>query len=109
PRPAGGDPRIRGGRPGADAPPRRRDHADPGSVAGPLLLGRAVPRGHVPRLPADVGPGGAARAPHPPAQFAPFTGTEWTSLGYEGATACLRWPGPRRPEPPVDPAAPYPN
>jgi hypothetical protein len=51
----------------------------------------------------------AARAALPPAEFAPFTGTEWTSLGYEGATACLRWPGPRRPEPPVDPAAPYPN
>jgi pimeloyl-ACP methyl ester carboxylesterase len=51
----------------------------------------------------------AARAALPPAQFAPFSGAEWTSLGYEGATACLRWPGPRRPEPPVDPAAPYPN
>ena len=50
----------------------------------------------------------AARAALPPAQFAPFTGTEWTSLPYEGATACLRWPGPLRPEPPVDPQAPYP-
>jgi pimeloyl-ACP methyl ester carboxylesterase len=50
----------------------------------------------------------AARAALPPASFFPFTGTEWTSLGYEGATACLRWPGPRRAEPPVDPAAPYP-
>ena len=50
----------------------------------------------------------AARAALPPAQFAPFTGTEWTSLPYEGATACLRWPGPTRPEPPVDPQAPYP-
>ena len=50
----------------------------------------------------------AARAALPPAQFAPFTATEWTSLPYEGATACLRWPGPRRPEPPVDPQAPYP-
>ena len=50
----------------------------------------------------------AARAALPPEQFAPFTATEWTSLPYEGATACLRWPGPRRPEPPVDPAAPYP-
>jgi pimeloyl-ACP methyl ester carboxylesterase len=51
----------------------------------------------------------AARAALPPARFAPFTGTEWTSLGYEGATACLRWPGPRRPEPPVPPSAPYPD
>jgi len=51
----------------------------------------------------------AARAALPPAQFAPFTGAEWTSLGYEGATACLRWPGLRRPDPPVDPAAPYPT
>ena len=46
----------------------------------------------------------AARAALPPAQFAPFTGAEWTSLPYEGATACLRWPGPPRPEPPVRPA-----
>ena len=51
----------------------------------------------------------AARAALPPSRFAPFSGTEWTSLGYEGATACLRWPGPRRPEPPVPPAAPYPD
>jgi pimeloyl-ACP methyl ester carboxylesterase len=50
----------------------------------------------------------AARAALPPARFAPFTGTEWTSLPYEGATACLRWPGPRRAEPPVPPQAPYP-
>jgi pimeloyl-ACP methyl ester carboxylesterase len=50
----------------------------------------------------------AARAALPAEQFAPFTGTEWTSLSYEGATACLRWPGPLRPEPPVDPQAPYP-
>jgi hypothetical protein len=50
-----------------------------------------------------------ARATRPPAQFSPFTATEWTSLAYEGTTACLRWPGPQRPEPPVDPAAPYPD
>jgi pimeloyl-ACP methyl ester carboxylesterase len=50
----------------------------------------------------------ATRAALPPARFAPFTGTEWTSLDYEGATACLNWPGPRRPEPPVPPQAPYP-
>jgi len=50
-----------------------------------------------------------ARATRPPAQFSPFTATEWTSLAYEGATACLRWPGPQRPEPPVDPGAPYPG
>jgi pimeloyl-ACP methyl ester carboxylesterase len=49
------------------------------------------------------------RATRPPAQFSPFTATEWTSLPYEGATACLHWPGPRRPDPPVDPAAPYPD
>jgi hypothetical protein len=50
----------------------------------------------------------AARATLPAAPFAPFTATEWTSLEYEGATACLHWPGPRRPEPPVPPGAPYP-
>jgi pimeloyl-ACP methyl ester carboxylesterase len=51
----------------------------------------------------------ATRAALPPARFAPFTGTEWTSLPYEGATACLRWPGPRRPEPPAPPNASYPD
>jgi pimeloyl-ACP methyl ester carboxylesterase len=50
----------------------------------------------------------ATLAALPAAQFAPFTAAEWTSLPYEGATACLRWPGPQRPEPPVDPQAPYP-
>jgi pimeloyl-ACP methyl ester carboxylesterase len=50
----------------------------------------------------------AARAALPAARFAPFTGAEWTGLPYEGATACLRWPGPRRPDPPVPPQAPYP-
>ena len=33
----------------------------------------------------------------------------WTALDYEGATACLRWPGPARPDPPVPPDAPYPD
>jgi pimeloyl-ACP methyl ester carboxylesterase len=51
----------------------------------------------------------AARAALPAAEFFPFTGTEWTSLPYEGATACLRWPGPRRPEPPAPPGAAYPD
>ena len=50
----------------------------------------------------------ATLAAAPAAQFAPFTAAEWTSLPYEGATACLRWPGPLRTEPPVDPQAPYP-
>jgi pimeloyl-ACP methyl ester carboxylesterase len=50
----------------------------------------------------------ATRAALPPGPFSPFTGTEWTSLPYEGATQCLRWPGPRRADPPVDPSAPYP-
>jgi hypothetical protein len=51
----------------------------------------------------------AARAALPGAEFFPFTGAEWTSLPYEGATQCLRWPGPRRPEPPAAPGAPYPD
>jgi pimeloyl-ACP methyl ester carboxylesterase len=49
-----------------------------------------------------------ARAALPAGQFAPFSPTVWTGLDYEGATACLRWPGPRRPDPPVPPGAPYP-
>jgi pimeloyl-ACP methyl ester carboxylesterase len=51
---------------------------------------------------------GAFRAALPPSRYGPFTAVEWTSLPYEGATACLRWPGPRRPEPPVPPQARYP-
>ena len=51
----------------------------------------------------------ATRAAQPPERFAPFTATDWTSLPYEGAAACLRWPGPRRAEPPVPPEAPYPS
>jgi pimeloyl-ACP methyl ester carboxylesterase len=50
----------------------------------------------------------ATRAALPPVQFAPFTGTEWSSQQYEGAAACLRWPAPLRADPPVPPAAPYP-
>ena len=49
-----------------------------------------------------------ARATLPPATFAPFTATSWTGVEYEGATACLRWPGPRKADPPVPPTAPYP-
>ncbi len=51
----------------------------------------------------------AYQAGLPPERYAPFSGAEWTSLPYEGATACLRWPGPLRPEPPVPPDAPYPD
>ena len=50
-----------------------------------------------------------AQAALPPARFAPFSPVAWTSGEYEGATACLRWPGPRKADPPVPPAAPYPR
>ena len=50
-----------------------------------------------------------ARAALPPERFAPFSPVVWTSLDYEGATACLRWPGPRVPDPPVPPDATYPD
>jgi len=33
----------------------------------------------------------------PPSRYGPFTATEWTSLSYEGATACLRVPYPAVP------------
>ena len=49
-----------------------------------------------------------ARAALPAERFAPFSPTVWTALDYEGATACLRWPGPRRDDPPAPPGAPYP-
>ena len=44
----------------------------------------------------------------PPEPFAPISPTVWTSLDYEGAIACLNWPGPQRPDPPVPPDATYP-
>jgi pimeloyl-ACP methyl ester carboxylesterase len=60
-------------------------------------------------LPTRVRQLAAARAALPAGEFFPFTGTEWTSLPYEGATQCLRWPGPQRPEPPAAPGAAYPS
>jgi hypothetical protein len=50
-----------------------------------------------------------ARAALPAESFLPVSPTAWTSVQYEGATACLRWPAPRRPDPPVPPDAPYPD
>jgi hypothetical protein len=50
----------------------------------------------------------AAVAALPPAEFAPISPAAWTGLDYEGATACLRWPGPARPDPPAPPDARYP-
>jgi pimeloyl-ACP methyl ester carboxylesterase len=44
----------------------------------------------------------------PPERFAPIAPVVWTGLDYEGAIACLNWPGPRRPDPPVPPGATYP-
>ena len=44
-----------------------------------------------------------------PAAYAPFSPVTYTSISYEGAAACLRWPGPARPDPPVPPDAPYPD
>lgn len=43
-----------------------------------------------------------------PAAFAPIAPAVWTGLDYEGAIACLNWPGPQRPDPPVPPGATYP-
>jgi len=37
----------------------------------------------------------------PPGPFAPIAPAVWTSLDYEGAIACLNWPGPARPDPPL--------
>jgi pimeloyl-ACP methyl ester carboxylesterase len=44
----------------------------------------------------------------PPEPFAPISPAVWTGLDYEGATACLNWPGPQRPDPPVPVDATYP-
>ena len=71
PRPVRRDPRVRGRRPRAAAAARGRDEARSRRVARALVLGPALPRGHVPRLPADVGPGGAARDPPAAARGGP--------------------------------------
>jgi pimeloyl-ACP methyl ester carboxylesterase len=41
--------------------------------------------------------------------YAPFSPVTYTSISYEGAAACLRWPGPARPDPPAPPDASYPG
>jgi pimeloyl-ACP methyl ester carboxylesterase len=51
---------------------------------------------------------GSAVAALRPEQFAPIAPAVWTNLDYEGARACLNWPGPARPDPPVPPGTPYP-
>jgi hypothetical protein len=51
---------------------------------------------------------GAALAALRPEQFAPIAPAVWTNLDYEGARACLNWPAPARPDPPVPPGTPYP-
>ena len=50
-----------------------------------------------------------ARLALPADRFAPFSPTAWTSVELYGAESCLRWPGPRRSDPPVPPTAPYPE
>ena len=42
-----------------------------------------------------------AIAAQPPERFAPISPAVWTSLDYEGALACLRWPGARGGLPPL--------
>ncbi len=51
---------------------------------------------------------GAAVAALRPEQFAPIAPAVWTNLDYEGARACLSWPAPARPDPPVPAGTPYP-
>jgi len=45
-----------------------------------------------------------ALAPH---TFAPFTVTEWVGQPAEEFDACLRWPAPVRPDPPITTPPPY--
>jgi hypothetical protein len=51
---------------------------------------------------------GSAVAALRPEQFAPIAPAVWTNLDYEGARACLNWPAPARPDPPVPAGATYP-
>jgi pimeloyl-ACP methyl ester carboxylesterase len=45
----------------------------------------------------------------PPDPFAPFAPAVWAGLEYEGAAACLRWPGARVADPVLPPGAAYPD
>jgi pimeloyl-ACP methyl ester carboxylesterase len=51
---------------------------------------------------------GAAVAALRPEQFAPIAPAVWTNLDYEGARACLNWPAPAKPDPPVPTGTSYP-
>ena len=51
---------------------------------------------------------GAAVAALRPEPFAPIAPAVWTNLDYEGARACLNWPAPARPDPPVPAGTSYP-
>ena len=62
------DARVRAGRSPAAVPAGGREHARPDRLAGPQLLRGPLPRGHVPRLPADVGSGGERRRAAAPAR-----------------------------------------
>ena len=67
-RPPGRRARVRAGRSPAAVPARGREHARPDRLAGPQLLRGPLPRGHLPRLPADVGSGGERRRAAAPAR-----------------------------------------
>ena len=119
PRPARRDPRVRGRRPRAAAAAVRRERARPDRVRRCARSSEAaLPRRHLPRLPADVGPGrsagtahGAARAARaalPAERFAPFSPSAWTALELRGRDRVPALARPARPDPPVPPAAPYP-
>ena len=68
PRPVRRHPQLRGGRPRAAPAAVRREQARPDGVGGPQLLRGRLPRGHLPRLPAAVGPVRAAAAAPCPAR-----------------------------------------
>jgi pimeloyl-ACP methyl ester carboxylesterase len=48
-------------------------------------------------------------AAYPEGTFLPFSAAAWTEMDYEGVLACLRWPSPRRPDPPDPRRAVYPD
>jgi pimeloyl-ACP methyl ester carboxylesterase len=48
-------------------------------------------------------------AAYPEGTFLPFSAAAWVGMDYEGILACLRWPSPRRPDPPDPRRAVYPD
>jgi len=60
-------------------------------------------------VPARAAEARARLAAYPPGTFAPLSRAAWAGTDYEGVLACLRWPAPAEPDPPIPPGSSYPD